>query len=254
MRELFNRTKAVSPILYYFSMGYFTLFLLLVILAQFDHRELSGVNIWLKPGKFAISLAVYCLTWPLYLQYLPNEKLKRRFANFTVFAMNFEVIAIVSQAARGQMSHYNISSTYNAFVFSSMGIVIVIQTLFALYIGLLFFKVKSIGITPAMLWAIRLGIIMSCMFSLEGGVMASRLAHTVGAKDGSVGLPILNWSRIAGDLRIAHFIGMHALQILPLFVLITGVKRSTPIQIFALFYFALVSLLLSNALLGRPLF
>lgn len=254
MKMLLNKIKAISPILYYFSLGYLALFLLLVMLSQFDHRQLSGVNLWLKPGKFALSLAIYCFTWPLYLQFLPFKLLGRRFANFTVFAMSFEMIAIVSQAARGQMSHYNISSPYNALVFSMMGVVIVAQTLFALYIGFMFFKVKALDLSPALLWAIRLGIIFSCIFALEGGIMASRLSHTVGVPDGGPGLPILNWSRIAGDLRIAHFIGMHALQILPLFVILSGIKNSRPVLIFALLYFVLVSLLLYNAMLGRPLF
>jgi hypothetical protein len=254
MRTLFNRIKGISPVLYYFSFGFLLLFFLLALLTQIDHRQISGVNLWLKPSKFALSIAIYCLTWPLYLQYLPDEKLKRRFANFTAFAMSFEVIAIVSQAARGQMSHYNISSTYNALVFSSMGIVIVSQTLFALFIGVVFFRIKAIKLSPALLWAIRLGIIMSCIFALEGGIMASRLAHSVGASDAGPGLPILNWSRVAGDLRLAHFVGMHALQVLPLFVLIGRVKRSYPLQIFGILYFLLVSILFYNAMLGRPLF
>lgn len=254
MKMLFNRIKAISPVLCYFSLGYLALFLLLVVLSQFDHRQLSGVNLWLKPSKFALSLAIYCLTWPLYLQFLPFKLLSRRFANFTVLAMSFEMIAIVSQAARGQLSHYNVSSTYNAMVFSLMGVVIVSQTLFALYVGYTFFKVKALTISPALLWAIRLEIIISCIFALEGGIMASRLSHSVGVPDGGPCLPILNWSRIAGDLRIAHFIGMHALQILPLFVIASGIKNSRPVLIFAIIYFVLISLLLYNAMLGRPLF
>ncbi|QEC75917.1 hypothetical protein [Mucilaginibacter ginsenosidivorax] len=254
MKTLFVRIKTISPLLYYCALGHLALFILMLIIAQFDHRQLMGINLWTKPIKFAISIAIYCLTWPLLLQYLPYEQLKRRFVNFTVFAMSFEMLAIATQAARGQLSHYNTSGAYNALVFSTMGIVIVSQTLFALYIGIKFFKVKAVKLTPALLWAIRLGIIMACIFALEGGVMASRLAHTVGAADGSPGLPLFNWSRIAGDLRIAHFMGLHALQIIPLFVVFSGVKNSRPAVIFASVYFIAVSLLFYNAMLGRPLF
>jgi len=254
MKTFFVRIKTISPLLYYCALGHLVLFILMLIIAQFDYRQLMGINLWTKPIKFAISIAIYCLTWPLLLQYLPYEQLKRRFANFTVFAMSFEMLAIATQAARGQLSHYNTLGTYNALVFSTMGIVIVSQTLFALYIGIKFFKVKAVQLTPALLWAIRLGIIMACIFALEGGVMASRLAHTVGAADGGPGLPLFNWSRIAGDLRIAHFMGLHALQIVPLFAVFSGIKSARPSVIFALIYFVLVSLLFYNAMLGRPLF
>ncbi|WP_259070392.1 hypothetical protein HDF24_11235 [Mucilaginibacter sp. X4EP1] len=254
MKTLFTKIKTASPALYYCGLAHLALFVLMIIIAQFDHRQLMGINLWIKPIKFAISIAIYCLTWPLFLQYFPFEKLKRRFVNFTVFAMAFEMLAIATQAARGQLSHYNISGLYNALVFSTMGIVIVSQTLFALYIGIRFFKVKALEITPALLWAIRLGIIMACFFAMEGGIMASRLAHTVGAPDGGPGIPLFNWSRIAGDLRIAHFMGLHALQIIPLFVILTGVKNTKPVIVFSLVYFVMVSLLFVEAMLGRPLF
>ncbi|MEN0053306.1 MAG: hypothetical protein AAGC65_06540 [Mucilaginibacter sp.] len=254
MKTLFARIQNISPALYYCGVAHLVLFVLLIIVAQFDHRQLMGINLWTKPIKFAISIAIYCLTWPLFLQYFPFEQLKRRFARFTAFAMTFEMVAIASQAARGQLSHYNTSGIYNPLLFSAMGIVIVSQTFFALYMGIRFFRVKPVQISPALLWAIRLGIIIACFFSLEGGLMASRLAHTVGAADGGPGLPFFNWSRIAGDLRIAHFMGLHALQIVPLFVIISGTKNARPAIVFSFAFFVGVSLLLTNAMLGRPLF
>ena len=254
MKTIFTRIRTISPALYYCGIGHLALFMLMIIIAQFDNRQLMGINLWTKPIKFAISIAIYCLTWPLLLQYLPFERIKKRFTNFTVFAMTFEMLAIASQAARGQLSHYNTAGVYNAVIFSTMGMVIVSQTFFALYIGYRFFKVKAIQIKPALLWAIRLGILMTGIFALEGGIMASRLAHTVGAVDGGPGLPLINWSRIAGDLRIAHFMGLHALQMVPLFVILSGVKNTRPAIVFASTYFVAVSLLLANAMLGRPLF
>lgn len=254
MKTIFKRIKTVSPALYYCGIGHLVLLVLMLLIALFDHRQLMGINLWIKPMKFAISIAIYCLTWPLLLQYFPFERLKRRFANFTVFAMTFEMVAIATQAARGELSHYNVSGGYNALVFASMGIVIVSQTLFALYMGIVYFKVKAVSISPALLWAIRLGIVMAAVFALEGGIMASRLAHTVGAADGGPGIPLFNWSTIAGDLRIAHFMGLHALQIVPLFVLLTKVKTTRPAIVFSVLYFVLISLLFYNAMLGRPLF
>jgi hypothetical protein len=254
MKTLFNRIRQISPALYYCGLAHFALFVLMLIISQFDHRQLMGINLWTKPIKFALSIAIYSLTWPLFLQYLPFERAKKRFINFSVFALSFEMVCIATQAARGQLSHYNITGIYNSLVFNSMGIVIVLQTLFALYIGSLFFKVKAGQMPAALLWSIRLGIIIAGVFAFVGGIMAYRMAHTVGASDGGPGLPFFNWSRMAGDLRIAHFMGLHALQIVPLFAFFTGFKNAFAVIVFGATYFVLVSLLLYDAMQGRPLF
>ena len=253
MNTLFARIRNISPAFYYCGLAHFALFVLILIISQFDQRQLLGINLWIKPMKFALSIAIYSLTWPLLLQYLPFERAKKRFTNFSVFALTFEMVCIATQAARGQLSHFNLTGIYNSLVFDSMGVVIVLQTLFALYIGCLFFKVKPGQMPAALLWSIRLGIIMAGVFALEGGMMAARMAHTIGADDGGPGLPFFNWSRMAGDLRIAHFLGLHALQIIPLFALFTGFKTATATVIFGTAYFVLVSLLLYNAMLGLPL-
>lgn len=82
--------------------------------------------------------------------------------------------------------------------------------------------------------------------------MAARLAHTVGAPDGGPGLPIINWSTRYGDLRVAHFFGMHALQLLPLFGYYVA-RRPRQVIIVAVLYAASITFLLVLALTGKPL-
>jgi hypothetical protein len=133
-----------------------------------------------------------------------------------------------------------------------MGVAILFFTLTVIYVWILFMRQKQFDISPAYLWGIRLGILLFIIFSSEGGMMLSNNGHTVGALDGSRGLPITNWSRQYGDLRIAHFFGMHSLQVLPLAGYYVA-KNKTQVIVLGAFYFILVSALLVQAMYKIPL-
>ena len=169
-----------------------------------------------------------------------------------VIAMSYESFVITWQAANGRLSHFNVSSALYGFLFSVMGIAIVIFTLWTGFICYLFFKKKEWSIPMSYVWGIRLGLLFFVIFALEGGVMAAMLRHTVGGNDGSRGIALLNWSRQHGDLRIAHFLGMHALQLFPLFGYYIA-KNSMATKAFASLYFIVVVVVLAEALMGFPL-
>ncbi|WP_231489805.1 hypothetical protein [Pedobacter sp. Leaf170] len=257
MKVLFNllknHEKAARPLFY---LGIFHLILAILFLAilPFEHRRLLGINLWIKPLKFALSIGIYSFSWVLIFPYLRGEKIKKYFARFTVFAMGFEMLCIASQAARGELSHFNQSGTYNIIVYALMGIVITAQTIFSLWISIQLYKDTPPNMSILMLWALRFGIFISIFFALQGGFIGQRMAHTVGGGDGGPGILFFNWSTKHGDLRIAHFLGLHALQIIPAFAWIFKGKREIYVITFGLLYFLFVSFVFYHALMGRSLY
>ncbi len=188
----------------------------LAILATTDPVTILGVNRWLKPEKFAVSIAIFVWTLAWLLRYLPDRPRAVRAIGWGVsICMLAEMSLIAMQAARGTTSHFNHETAFDAVVFIVMGAMIGLNTVLMVWVAALFFK-RVPGLPPAYLAGIRWGLAIFLLASAEGGGLVAHGAHTVGAPDGGPGLPLVNWSSQYGDLRVAHFIGMHALQILPL--------------------------------------
>lgn len=124
--------------------------------------------------------------------------------------------------------------------------------LWTAYVGFLFFTENFVSLPSHYLWAIRLGIFIFVIFSFEGFVMGSRMSHTVGASDGSEGYYFLNWSKKFGDLRISHFLGMHALQVLPLAAHYLF-KSNLAVIVFGVIYFLITAFVLVVTLMGKAL-
>lgn len=182
----------------------------------FDSRVVAGINPWIKPIKFEVSVIVYLITVAWMLMHLPGrETARRRIAAGIAMAMTFEIAAIVVQAARGVKSHFNDDTAMDAAIFGLMGLMIMLNTVLVGYLTGAYWKSKP-ELPPAVIWGIRLGLVLFLLASCEGGLLVHNRAHTVGALDGGPGLFFLNWSVTHGDLRVAHFAGMHGIQILPL--------------------------------------
>ena len=192
-------------------------FLLAALLAFFplvDPRELQGVNVWIKPLKFFVSVGVYFWTLGWMMDYLNEPSKIKKITIWIFWLMAIELILVTYQAAQGKLSHFNISSVTDMVIFQVMGIVILINSIVVIWFFLLFRKVKNLPSGYAL--AIRLGLLIFLIAGFEGFVMAGRLGHTIGAKDGQEGVFLLGWAKAYGDLRIFHFLGIHALQVLPL--------------------------------------
>ncbi|MBL7774936.1 MAG: hypothetical protein JNK89_02990 [Saprospiraceae bacterium] len=221
------------------------------ILSRTTHIEVAGVNAWYKPMKFALSTMLFSWAMGWYVHYLGATFHLKSFNWGVILLLGFEVAYIALQAGRGQLSHHNQSTPFYGFMFSLMALAATAVTLWTAYVGLLFFKNDFPELPDYYLWGIRLGILIFVIFSFEGFVMGSRLSHTIGGQDGGSGIPFLGWSTKFGDPRVAHFIGMHALQVLPL--LAFYVLKNTKLTLAAgLLYGLLAVWVLALALAGKP--
>lgn len=194
-----------------------------------DSRVLLGVPIWLKPLKFLLSSGIYCLTLCAILGCIRRRpRLVRIVGTGTALVLIVEIAIILFQAARGTTSHFNHTTRLDGFLFNAMGVsIFVLWALGVWTAGALFRQPMR---DPALEWGLRYGLVIAALGGLLGAAMIvprpvpvpghpllrHSSAHTVGAPDGGPGLPVVNWSRQHGDLRVAHFLGLHGLQLLPL--------------------------------------
>lgn len=238
-----------------------------------DPRTITGAPAWLKPAKFAASIGIYTLTLAWVFTYLPAWTRTRRVVGWiTAVVMVVEWAIIAAQAWRGTTSHFNVGTALDATLFSVMGASIVLQTLATIAVAAALwrqtFDDRALG------WALRLGMTITIAGAFSGGLMTrptqaqldgmrggERIttvgAHTVGAPDGGPGLPGTGWSLEHGDLRVAHFLGLHSLQALALLALLLGYRRwadrarTQLIVVAASSYVLLFALLLWQALRGQ---
>lgn len=196
-----------------------------------DHRLITGAPAWLKPAKFASSVSIYCFTFVWMLGFVENRpRLVRLVANVTAGSLMVEMVVILTQAARGTTSHFNQTTPLNTALWFAMGAFIVVVWMMNLLLAIALLVQRMPD--RAFAWALRLGLLISAIGMATGFFMVTptpeqraRIAtgygppiiggHSVGVADGGPGLPVIGWSTAGGDLRVAHFVGLHALQVVP---------------------------------------
>ncbi|MBC7973348.1 MAG: hypothetical protein H7138_00060, partial [Myxococcales bacterium] len=161
----------------------------------------------LKPLKFAVSITLLLVTIALILRVLTLGETSRRLLAWTLaLTMVVEMAAILGQALRGQASHFNTRTPFDAAVWTTMLVAILVAFgVLVVIAGIA--TVRPIQVEPVLAFAIRAGLWLLLLVAVSGFAMGGRGSHTVGA---------------AGDLRVPHFFAMHGLQVLPVVALVSG--------------------------------
>lgn len=262
MRWLLAEVQGRDPVLSWTGWAHLALVPVLAAVALFDQRLILGQSAWIKPLKFALSNTIYLWTIAWFLGDIRGQaqRAARLIGLGAAGSMILEIVCIAGQSARGVPSHFNVAAGFDGAVFSLMGLGILVNTLLVAWLTFLFWLGPT-DLPRPYLWGIRLGLLVFLLGSAVGSQMIAHMAHTVGAPDGGPGLPVVGWSTVAGDLRPAHLLGLHALQVLPLlgWLVVRCCGRLEPAKQTALVlslaaaYVLITGLVLNQALRGHPL-
>ncbi|MGH3859849.1 hypothetical protein [Actinokineospora sp.] len=192
-----------------------------------DDRMIAGAPNWLKTFKFAVSFIAYSVTWAWLMSLHPRRPRRlHHIGTLLVVAGVIEMVAIAGQALRGRRSHFNVETPFDATLWVVMGITVAVIWTATLVVSV------SVARNVAMPRPLRLAVVTGMATSLAGmligplmsqrdtGIIGTAGAHSIGVVDGGPAMPITGWNLVGGDLRVGHFVGIHALQVLPLVAIV----------------------------------
>lgn len=180
-----------------------------------DGRELRGVGVWAKPLKFMAATSLFALTLAWFTDLVePSQRGARGLrwmAGLTIAIAFAEVSYITLQAALGQPSHYNFSDALHVALYSAMGFAATVMTATQLILAWAILRHGRPGLHPVWRASVVAGLVLGFLLGGTAGGLLGSMQPPAGA-----GLPVVGWHPDGGDLRPAHFLGLHATQLLPL--------------------------------------
>src|SRR3954452_23196896 len=262
--DLLGAARRGHPGLFWFAVAMAVPAVAAVVGLIVDDRVLLGAPVWFKPLKFAASFGLYALTLAWMASLVQRGRRVVTVTGWVLVALSaIEIAVIVGQAARGVRSHFNDDTPFDALLFSVMGAAVALIWLATAVLAVVVVRQRIADRIVA--WSIGLGLLVALLGMGVGLLMTGQPgggAHSVGVPDGGPGLPLVGWSTTGGDLRIGHFVGLHALQVIPLLgaVLAAVPRRLLPARaglrllgVAAAGYLGVVGMLVWQALRGQPL-
>ncbi|MFM9882832.1 MAG: hypothetical protein ACKVQT_07380 [Burkholderiales bacterium] len=227
-----------------------------------DPRMINGVNVWIKPTKFLLSFTVYYATLAWVFGYLGPNAQASRSGRFVIWAALlaglYEMVWLVLAAVFGVPAHFNYASVWWSVAYAVAGVGSTLLVTAILVQGIMVARQRDIAIAPGLRWSLVLGSVIAFTATLvTAGYMSAGSGHWVGgANSDAGGLPLMGWSRVGGDLRVAHFWALHAQQIMPIIgalLVAAGVPRVRAwVVLAAIAYTGLIAFTFLQALYGIP--
>jgi hypothetical protein len=226
-----------------------------------DDREILGEPVWLKPLKFGLAFALYSgtLSW-----LLSTFTRARRFGSWmgTAFAIAAfaEVAAITVQAARGTFSHFN-TSTDSITLLATQVFTNGVAVLFLVQLAIVALALLQRDGDRGLKRAVRAGLAMATFGMVVPVYFLATEVHRRTVVDAN-GQEIVMYQGHgvgeAGDFRVPHFVGLHAVQVLLLvfFALrrMDTSRRARLITVAAVGYTGLLAFVTWQAASGQALF
>ncbi len=258
--QINNVVKNNSKIAYMHTIGCLFLAGVCMLGMMFDDRMLLDVSVWLKPLKFSLSAAIFIYTVGYYTNLYNYTKRKKNIINHVIaWTTLADILIIMTQGARGVKSHYNMDSLLDGLLFAAMGILVSFSVLV-----MLIFLVDTLRRKPKVNYSVFSALLIAWISTLYGsyvgGQMLGQQGHNVGVPDGGDGMFLVNWSLEGGDLRIAHFLGLHAIQVMPIAAFFIHKKMPNSPKLagllsvlFGISYLGIIALTFHQAKNGIPL-
>jgi hypothetical protein len=262
-RRTADAARTRTPLLWWAGWAALGLSLPLLALTMLDARQFQGVSVWLKPWKFHVSVALHLFTLAWCAALLPptpaRERGLRRLAFVAVGCTVFELVYITGRAALGLASHFEVSTPFTGAMYTLMGLGAVALTACAGVLGLWIARARDLAIGPVLQRGLAWGLILGwLMGTLAGGYLGAQTGHWVGGTASDAGGSwLFHWSRDGGDLRVAHFFALHAMQAVPLaaWVAARHWRPEAALRVLAGFtaaYVVLTVATFAQAVAGRP--
>lgn len=206
--------------------------------ARHDNRTIRGVNVWIKPLKFMAALALFAATTAVLMLAAIDSPSLKPIATLLIVTATFEAGYITFRAGRGEASHYNTRNASSTVLTVLMALGAIALTASQGWLAVTVMQQHPNWIASAPLAGVVIGLLLTFMLATLSGFMLGGRRAPPGSGSG---LAVVGWHK-AGDLRPAHFLGVHAQQCIPAFgLLANSLSPRAPLAVFAMLTCAYVS-------------